>query len=66
MHMYLEAQNPSRLLMRFKYYKEEEGELTLVCEGTQATASMREEEGQMIPVSFPESMLEVFESYEIL
>jgi enediyne biosynthesis thioesterase len=66
MHMFLEAQNGSRLLMRFKYYKEENGELILCCEGTQATASMKEIEGKMTPVPFPESMFEVFEEYEIM
>lgn len=66
MRMYLEAQSNSRLLMRFEYHKQEEnGELTLVCRGTQATAAMREEGGKVIPVQYPDSMLEVFEEYEI-
>ncbi|GAA3648179.1 acyl-CoA thioesterase [Flavivirga jejuensis] len=66
MHMFLEAQSPSRLLMHFKYYKEENEALVLVCEGTQATASMREENGKMVSVPFPESMFDVFEEYEIM
>ncbi len=66
MRMSLEAQSESRLLMHFKYYKEENEKLTLVCEGTQATAAMREENGEMVSVSFPESMFEVFEQYQII
>ncbi|MEM9820299.1 MAG: acyl-CoA thioesterase [Bacteroidota bacterium] len=66
MRMSLEAQSESRLLMSFEYYKEEINEtLTLVCKGTQATAAMREQNGKMIPVHYPDSMLEVFEEYEI-
>ena len=58
--MFLEVQSESRLLMKFKYYKEEGNQLTLAAEGSQATAAMREINGKMIPVQFPESMLEVF------
>ncbi len=65
MRMSLESQSASRLLMYFRYYKETGEELTLICEGSQATAAMREENGQMVPVPFPDSMFEVFEQYEI-
>lgn len=66
MRMYLEAQSESRLLMSFEYFKEEEdGTLTHVCKGTQATAAMREQNGRMVPVHYPDSMLEVFEEFEI-
>ena len=66
MRMSLEAQSESRLLMSFEYFKEEADEsLTLVCKGTQATAAMREQNGTMVPVHYPDSMLEVFEEYEI-
>jgi len=66
MHMFLEAQSDSRLMMRFKYYKETDNELHLVCEGTQATAAMREINGKVSPVSFPKSMFEIFEEYELI
>ncbi|MEL6863511.1 MAG: acyl-CoA thioesterase [Bacteroidota bacterium] len=66
MRMSLDAQSSSRLLMGFEYYKEDaDGELTLVCKGSQATAAMREENGTMVPVHYPDAMLEVFEEYEI-
>lgn len=66
MHMSLESQSASRLLMTFEYYKQEpDKRLTLVCKGTQATAAMREVDGRVIPVSFPDSMFQVFEEYRI-
>ncbi len=66
MHMSLEAQSENRLLMSFKYYKEENKELILVCEGTQATAAMKEINGKMVPVPYPESMFELFTQYQII
>ncbi|MCK8522367.1 acyl-CoA thioesterase [Aquimarina sp. D1M17] len=66
MHMTLEAQNESRLLMGFRYYKKENSQLHLVCEGTQATAAMKEINGKMVPVPFPESMFEIFSQYQII
>lgn len=66
MRMSLEAQSASRLMMNFEYFKEEEEELTLVCKGHQATAAMREENGAMVPVHFPDSMLEAIEAYKAL
>ena len=63
MRMSLEAQSESRLLMNFNYYSEKEGQLTLVCKGTQATAAMKEQNGTMVPVRYPDSMMEVFEEY---
>jgi enediyne biosynthesis thioesterase len=59
MKMYMEAQSVSRILMRFEYYLEKEGELTLVCKGHQATAAMREINGMMISTHFPESMMDI-------
>lgn len=66
MRMSLEAQSASRLMMNFEYYKDEGGHLTLVCRGHQATAAMREENGVMVPVHFPDSMLEAIEEYKAL
>lgn len=65
MRMSLEAQSSNRLQMNFEYYKEEkDGEkLTLVCKGTQAAASMKAINGNIVPVSFPESMLQVLQDY---
>lgn len=65
MRMALEAQNDSRLLMRFDYYREDEKEdkLVLVAKGHQAIAAMREKNGKMVPAHLPESLLEVFEHY---
>ncbi len=66
MQMSLEAQSNSRLLMSFEYFKEDKnGERTLVCVGSQATAAMKEIDGQMVAVSYPDSMIELFEKYEI-
>ncbi|WP_340064944.1 acyl-CoA thioesterase [Ascidiimonas aurantiaca] len=66
MRMSLEAQSESRLLMNFEYYREEEGKLTLVCKGHQATAAMREVDGKMVPVHFPDSMIEALETYKAM
>jgi len=67
MRMFLEAQSKSRLLMNFKYYKDMgKDQLKIVCEGTQATAAMKEIDGKMVPVEFPESMFNVFEEYGIM
>ncbi|WP_340200604.1 acyl-CoA thioesterase [Ascidiimonas sp. W6] len=67
MRMSLEAQSSSRLMMNFQYYKDEgNGSLTLVCKGHQATAAMREENGMMVPVHFPDSMLAALEEYKAL
>ncbi len=66
MHMTLEAQNESRLLMGFQYYKKNNEQLELVCEGTQATAAMKEVNGKMIPVPFPDAMFEIFSQYQII
>jgi len=63
MRMSLEAQGESRLMMNFEYFKEKGDELILVCKGHQATAAMRERNGQLVPAHFPDSMLEVFEQY---
>ena len=68
MRMSLEAQSSNRLQMSFEYYKEEkDGEkLTLVCKGTQGAASMKVINGNMAPVSFPESMVQVLQDYEFI
>jgi enediyne core biosynthesis thioesterase len=67
MHMSLEASSTSRMLMGFEYFKEEvDGKLTLVSKGTQATLAMKEIDGRVGPVSFPESMFEVLNEYGIL
>ena len=63
MRMTLEAQGESRMMMNFEYFKEEGKQQLLVCKGHQATAAMREKNGQLVPASFPESMLEVLEQY---
>ena len=64
MRMYLEAQSSSRMMMYFEYYKEEDnGDLTLVSKGTQATAAMKEINGILKPVHYPDSMLEAIEQY---
>jgi len=64
--MYLEAQSTSRLLMVFEYFKKDEaGNEILVCKGTQSTGAMREVKGKMVAVPFPDSMMELFERYEI-
>lgn len=66
MHMSLNAQSSSRLIMNFEYYKEEEdGSLVLACLGHQATAAMREVNGKMIAVSYPDSIFQVFEDYGV-
>lgn len=67
MRMALESQSATRLLMTFDYYRlEADKKLTLVAKGTQATAAMRESAGKVVPVSFPDSMFQVFEEYEII
>lgn len=66
MRMSLEAQSESRLMMNFDYYREDGKNLTLVCRGHQATAAMREVNGVMVPVHFPESMLQAIEAYKAL
>jgi len=66
MRMSLEAQSESRLLMNFEYYREEAGKLTLVCKGHQATAAMREVDGKMVPVHFPDSMIEALDTYKAM
>ena len=63
MRMTLEAQGESRMMMNFEYFKEEGNQKLLVCKGHQATAAMRERNGQLVPAGFPESMLEVLEQY---
>ncbi|MBE7169194.1 MAG: acyl-CoA thioesterase [Williamsia sp.] len=63
MHMSLEAQGESRLMMNFDYYHQKGDKLILVCKGHQATAAMRMRDGQLVPAHFPESMLEVFQEY---
>jgi enediyne biosynthesis thioesterase len=63
MRMSLDKQAESRLLMNFEYYHNKAGVNTLVCKGHQATAAMRERNGELVPTHFPVSMLEVFETY---
>ena len=63
MHMSLEAQGESRLMMNFDYYHQKGDQLILVCKGHQATAAMRMRGGQLVAAHFPESMLEVFQEY---
>jgi hypothetical protein len=63
MHMSLEAQSESRILMGFEYFCDKGGELTLVAKGHQAAAAMRQQNGRIVPVHFPDSMLEVLEQY---
>jgi hypothetical protein len=50
-------------MMNFEYFKETGDEKILVCKGHQATAAMRERNGQLVAARFPESMLEIFEQY---
>jgi enediyne core biosynthesis thioesterase len=59
MRMYMETQSVSRILMRFEYYAEKDGNLQLVCKGHQATAAMRENNGTMISTHFPDSMMDI-------
>ena len=66
MRMSLEAQSESRLMMNFDYYREEDKNLVLVCRGHQATAAMREVNGVMVPVHFPDTMLQAIEAYKAL
>lgn len=62
--MSLDAQSVSRLLMGFKYYKEEEnGSLTIVATGTQATLAARMINGTIKAVPYPDAMIEVIEEY---
>jgi enediyne biosynthesis thioesterase len=64
MRMSLEAESESRILMGFEYYADKGDELILVCKGHQAAAAMRKENGSMIPVPFPDSMLEALDVYK--
>lgn len=63
MRMWLEAQSESRILMSFEYFCEKGGQLTLVAKGHQATAAMQNQNGRMVAVHYPASMLEVLEQY---
>ena len=63
MRMYMDAQSESRVMMRFEYYCDKDGELSLICKGHQATAVMRNQNGVMVPTHFPDSMMEIFMEY---
>lgn len=66
MRMSLESMSASRLQMTFEYYKQEaDNSLILTCTGTQATAAMKQISGKVVPVSFPDSVFQVFEEYDL-
>lgn len=66
MRMSLHAQSDSRMLMHFEYYRaKEDGTFELIARGSQATAAMREENGRMMPTHFPDSLYEVFDTFNI-
>lgn len=61
--MTLGAHSQSRLMMEFEYFREVDGQLTLVCRGHQATVAMRKVDDKLVAESFPEALLDILEAY---
>ena len=64
--MFLHKQNVNRLMMVFKYYKISENGETLLCEGSQTTAAMKEIDGNVVAVPYPGELIETFETFGII
>ncbi len=63
MRMTLGAHSQSRLMMEFEYFREEDGQLHLVCRGHQATVAMRKVGDKMVAAPFPQTLLDTLEAY---
>ena len=66
MRMNVEAFAQNRMVMNFLYYKEQDNQLELICQGSQGAASMRMIDGKMEAEPFPSSMIETIDIYQLL
>ncbi|WKD51573.1 acyl-CoA thioesterase [Microbulbifer spongiae] len=67
MHMNIGVLGTEKMMLQFRYYKEDNhGERKLVCLGSQGTAAMQEIDGKIRAVAFPDSMLDIIDSYDMI
>jgi enediyne biosynthesis thioesterase len=64
LRMYLEGIVQNRIKLRFEHYRVGPGGEELVARSMQEVASMRREDGRMVPAAIPDQLREALRAYE--
>ena len=65
-HMRLGEQRQNRMTLRFTYWRELEGQRTLIARGQQQVAAMRQAGKQMQPIPFPKPIMAALKRLQVV